>query len=1036
MKPDMKNILRIFCLILISAQFTSCLKQNSTTLRLHYHRYDAEYGSWGLHLWGDAAATPTSWEIPQGFEGQDDFGAYADIQIEPKGSNLCFIIHKSEQTDFSEARCLNADQREIWIREADAVIHAERPSTNNIPRFAWYIDNKTIKVALAGTDEVHPENVSLRSHDGEGSNITSLEKTEKNLFVRVSKPLNFKKNYILKINDSEVYVFFSREILDQDFYYSGPLGPSLLKNGLVLNVWSPPAIGIDAVFYSRANPTSPLMRVPFSRGAKGLWSLHLKKKDIPFALTDLLYELEVNAHGQTKTTLDPYAKSLVAFNPIEGLTAKAALVDVSQTNPPGFERSYRSNRQLLDGEAMGYIGYEIHVRDFSIDPALDIPDELRGTFMGLREVIPSFKDLGITHVQLLPVQSFHTINERDRSFQGPTIEGNKINYNWGYDPQNYFSLTGWYSTNPDDPSLRISEFKSLVQSFQDNGIGVIMDVVYNHLHRAYILEDVAPGCYMRRDETGTISMKSGAGPSVESRSAMVRRLIIDSLTWFRDEFHINGFRFDLMGFMDVETIKQIRKTLGKDTILYGEAWEFTDLPVKEAVTKSNLPTGIALGAFNDTGRDAITGPMSIKGFVQGAFWEGPQVRASIIAGLKDYTEDYDNDGSPDALLSDDAYHRFAGAPINTLNYLTIHDGFTLWDKINLSTEGSPEEKIKLAKLAAAMLFTSQGRLILHGGCEAGRSKPLAPNDPNPQRAHTTPYVTPENGVTFFHENSYKSPDTTNMIDWARSESFTELRDYFKGLIALRKSASAFHYQKSQSVQAGLRFIGEKPPKESPRTPRFRRFEDMDRLAIQFIHGPANSQLYLAGEVHPKGRDKNPVENPFILDFDGTGHARIVFNKEEIASFDFGAWSDPHNLQVKVVNVAGQWEFPEGAYSPVGNNRVRPTSVLDSGNVIIDLAITDHSPGEESNHHNPYIAFTLDNSLEKSHSAYETFVVIHNADIKPLEIEVPGLSTFRERHILADGDAAGISPLRDSLVKIEGRHVLVPAKTATVIGCRR
>ena len=336
-------------------------------------------------------------------------------------------------------------------------------------------------------------------------------------------------------------------------------------------------------------------------------------------------------------------------------------------------------RQALSNMASltDFIGYEAHIRDFSITV------NGGGTYGDFASKLSHIKDLGVTHIQFMPLQNFYTVVEEDRSWQGKDASQNEINYNWGYDPQNYFTPEGHFSEDARDPLLRVNELKDLIGKVHDKNIGAILDVVYNHLYAQDTLEKAAPGSYMRRNTDGGISFKSGAGASLESRNLMTRRLIIDSLLWWKNYYGFDGFRFDLMGFTDIETMREIRKALGEDTVLYGEAWEFTDLPNDQATTKSRIPVDLNISAFNDTSRDSYTGHMEDKGFVQGISYELPKVRAGIVAGYQKFP-------TRGGLVSNDQYHLFAKSPVQALNYLTIHDGFTLWDKINLSWKGTVE----------------------------------------------------------------------------------------------------------------------------------------------------------------------------------------------------------------------------------------------------------------------------------------------------------------------------------------------------------
>lgn len=910
--------------------------------------------------------------------------------------------------------------------------------TSNFSKFVWIVSNNEFKILLSNSSTVNVKDISLIDHFGQKVEIKSIKQNGSELYI--SANLNLEKNYMVCINGKSQYGYFSREVLDRYFYSKEKLGVTYLRNSADVDVefavWSPPATDIVLQIY---DGQQFLLEKPLQRDRAGVWKGKLSKDEIQGReFNGLFYNYKVTCLGQTNIVIDPYGKSMSAFNPAFPNNVKSAIVDLEKTDPFGFKDGKLSNSDILP-TPLHFVGYEVHIRDFTIDPSLAISDQLKGTYLGMaeNEVMNYFTQLGITHVQLQPIQSFYTVNEKDRSFQGDSIPSTNINFNWGYDPHSYFAPEGWYSTNSDDPSARIRELKEMVLSFHQNGLGVIVDVVYNHMYEAATLEQVAPGCYMRRNEDGKISIKTGAGVTVESRTKMVRRLIVDSLEYFQNEFHINGFRFDLMGFMDQETIKEIRKVLGNDVILYGEAWEFTDLPANQAVTKSNLPEGFEIGAFNDSSRDSYAGNMASKGFIQGAFFENAKAKTGIIGGIINYPIDYDGDGKKDVLISSDPYHLFAKNPVNTLNYLTIHDGFTLWDKINLSVDGDREERSRIVKMAFAMLFTSQGRIVLHGGCEMGRSKPLATNDPNPDRAHTSNLVNQENGISYFHENSYKSPDTTNMIDWGRAAEFSDLRNYLKGLISMRKHFSSMRYQKSSSVRRGIRFFGEEGNDLTDElVGPYSTFSELDFLKIEFVRGPVNERLYVVGEVYPEGVSKNPTVGRFFVDFDKAGNGSIKFSKNEIASFDLRAWSDPDNLQIKFVRKAGEWDSPAGFYSTTGNNTISAASVGVEFNAKINLSIMNHVAGKNGSVEvNGYIAYSLDNTLESDNACrYKKLFVIHNAYDFDKVLKVEEISNYSTCHVMLDNNRSGIIPIENSSVEIIDQIVLVPRKSSAIIAC--
>ncbi|MEI8346514.1 MAG: hypothetical protein WCG27_03545, partial [Pseudomonadota bacterium] len=771
------------------------------------------------------------------------------------------------------------------------------------------------------------------------------------------------------------------------------------------------------------------------RASQGIWELTINRSEYPQCdLSKCYYQYEVSAYGQTHVALDPYARSMASFDPL-GIdrVGKASLA------PLPVKKMFLDERPSF-ANSLDFIAAEAHVRDFTIDPSLKWDESLRGTYPGFAKMSDYFRDLGVTHIQFMPLQNFYTVKENDRAFVDQNAPRENINYNWGYDPHNYFSPEGWFSSNAADSALRIKEMREMIQKIHNSGMGVTLDIVYNHLYDKTIMENVAPGGYLRRNDFGEISLGTGAGVTLESRILMARKLIIDSMKWWYEFYGVDGFRFDLMGFLDHQTMLEIRKALGPKAILYGEAWNFTDLPADIATTKNNFPEEADLAVFNDSSRDAYTGNMASRGFVQGNFYEAPNVKAAIIGALADYP-------SPYGEMATDAYKRFARKPSETLNYLAIHDGYTLWDKINLSIHASKEERLKMAKQAFALLLTSQGRAVIHGGDEMGRSKPLAPNDPNPGRAHTSDQVTPENGISYFHENTYKSPDISNQIDWQRGKEFSQLTDYVRGLIKLRRSLPGLRFEEKISINRGLKFLGipeNKMLKTVGEYAGYSSFTDpkLKKLTIEFINAPGEVRgktLSVAGEIHAKGTDKNPLDNPYKVEIDGDGRGQIKFSREQINSFDLSGWADNQQLQIKLVKKAGAWEVPEGAYSPTGNNTIAPGGILLGDRAVIDLAIIDHTASNIPRLPTHFIAYEIDNTLESAmppnwkKTPYQKIIILHNASDKDFSLPIEALGEGLSWAVLVDGEKAGITPIKNSKVQVDNTKVMVPGRTSMVLG---
>ncbi len=957
--------------------------------------------------------------------------------------------------------------------------------SGNGPLFksAFIITNEMIEFRINEPNIFKPSEISVWEYDYNRKDTTS----DRFLFVNPQTPyfeykndtiiyihfpiLDFSKNYVIAVGNEFMNVYLDPSIggiLDSTFNASevNDFGVRLKGKNAQFTLWSPPASRVELILFDEKQTelkTKQLLLM--SKDSTGVWRFELKPEMLinPRPLEGLYYQYRVFAYGKSSIALDPYAFSMAAFNPNgNDNIGKAAIIDMKSAKARGLKKKVDfSNSDVMSNEN-DLIAYEAHVRDYTIQPSA-VKSEISGTFSGFCEKIHHLAELGITHVQFMPVMNFYTVNEFDRSYKG--TDAPESNYNWGYDSHSFFSLEGWFSTNPEDPYARISEFKDLVNSLHSKKIGVILDVVYNHVYSVETFENVAPGCYFRLDSELNISKHTGAGPSVETRRNMVRKLILESLKFYVKEFKVDGFRFDLMGFMDQEIMKLIRQEVGKtynskdvnELILQGEAWVFSDLDtstetkgINAATTKINhVSENLNIGFFNDTSRDSYTGRLEQRGFVQGEVNEMDRVAAGVIGGIKGYklgaisfnTDRFNN-----------SYNLFAEYPNTCLNYLSIHDGLTLWDKINASwSDSSGIIRARLMKQANVLLFTSQGKIILHGGDEMLRTKPLSTIDKEKNRAINTVYTDIEEGVQYFHENSYCSNDYTNMFRWDRlNNQFApiarSMKAYYQGLISIRRAFPGLRMKEGKNIQKGVRFIADYEDKSSlPFI--YTDFSDpkLSELNIKFINGPKSITMYLAGEVHRVKLDGNPVENPFEVTFDSNGNGKIRFTKEQINQFDLGKWSDKRALHVKLVKYPGSWLSIDESYTSSGNNAIRPEYINENMEVIIDLSVKDYSLGPQTQQFRPVLAYIIDNTLEKDSKMkftnVEKILVIHNVSNENQEVVVTDITDETKWKVICDANQAGLNPLKydgknvgngytDVLIK--NGKVIIPGHTSTII----
>ena len=529
-------------------------------------------------------------------------------------------------------------------------------------------------------------------------------------------------------------------------YYTGPLGPDYTPGGTCLRLWAPTAEAVTVTLYHKGDGGAVLGTESLVRGAQGVWSVWL-----PGEQHGRYYTFAVTVDGITRETGDPYARA-AGVNGVRSM-----IVDLARTAPSGWERDVRPTIPPAQRAV-----WEVSVRDFSQDTASGVRPAWRGKYMAFTQqgttlhgdgIHPTclnyLKRLGVKYVQLMPIFDFGSVDEAK-----PLLR----QYNWGYDPTNFNVPEGSYSTDPTRGEVRIRECREMIAALHAAGIGVVMDVVYNHTYRTENpLNSTVPYYFFRQNPDGSFSNGSGCGNEFASERPMARRYLIDSILYWAKEYHIDGFRFDLMGLYDAESINAVRAALdalpgGRDILLYGEPWQggASQLHRYEA-NKANLAMlNERVGIFCDDTRDAIKGgcfDAREPGYVEGkpgSFWD---IGAAVAAWCR-------SDRLP------------PHAPSQIVSYVSAHDNFTLWDKLLCVRYEKPEftarDTVALAqnRLAAGIYLTSFGLPFMQAGEEFARTK---------------------KGVG----NSYRSSPALNRLDWNRAEQYHALVDYYRGLLALR-----------------------------------------------------------------------------------------------------------------------------------------------------------------------------------------------------------------------------------------------------------
>lgn len=561
--------------------------------------------------------------------------------------------------------------------------------------------------------------------------------------------------------DKEMFLFVRSNDFDNYFSYDGELGALYEKEGTLLRVWTPTAKSVEVWIYADDSFKGPSTKIEMVQKPKGIFEAYL-----PGDQHGTIYVYKILfLNNRESISVDPYARATT----VNGM--KSVIADLNRTNPDGW-----GERLPAFGLPEEAIIYELHIRDFSISETSGIVN--KGKFLGLTEKntqnasgrktgLDYLIDLGITHIQILPMFDYATVDEANLT---------EPQYNWGYDPLNYNVPEGSYSTDPFDPFNRIFELKQMIRTLHDNGLRVIMDVVYNHVYdpKDQALERTVPGYFYRYNADGSLANGTGVGNDTASERHMMRKYIIDSVKYWAKEYHLDGFRFDLMGIHDSVTMNAIREALDKidpSIIIIGEGWEMsTPLPEDLKASQKNAQAMPRIAHFNDSIRIAVKG----SDF-------GDEKDRGFISG-KNYLEDLLLRNIKGAMhLSS---HSSYVDPEQVIQYVEAHDNLTLYDKLLRSNPDDSEEvRIKRHTLATSIVLLSQGVPFIHGGQEFLRTKA---------------------GVA----NSYQSPDEINQFEWERVTTFQESVAYVKGLIALRKSEYLFRLHTIEEIEAHFTILSE------------------------------------------------------------------------------------------------------------------------------------------------------------------------------------------------------------------------------------
>lgn len=558
---------------------------------------------------------------------------------------------------------------------------------------------------------------------------------------------------------------------DFPIYEQVDLGATYQATQSTFKLWSPQAEAVILRLYEHDLGTSNIQKKSLQKKDKGIWEITIDED-----LKDLFYTFQIQYKGKwLQECADPYSIACGRNG------QRSQIIEWKASNPIGWENYQRPH--LADPNDI--IIYEMHIRDFSIAQNSGI--QQKGLFLGLTETntqtpkgistgLQHLKEMGITHVHLLPSYDFNSVDE--------SLSPNERGYNWGYDPHLYNVPEGSYSTNPSDGYSRILEFKQAIQSLHQAGIRVIMDVVYNHTGATEksIFNQLVPNYYYRQKGDGSFSDASACGNETASERPMMRQFMLHSIRHWIENYHIDGFRFDLMGIHDIETMNAISKmvqSIDPSIFLYGEGWAGGDSPLPEHLraVKQNTSQLQNIAVFSDEIRDGIKGHVfspTAKGFISGQNDLEETIKFGVVAATQHPQLDYSKVNYTNRPWSPQA--------AQCIGYASCHDNHTLWDRLALSRpDASESDRIKMHELALAIVLTSQAVPFLHAGSEFCRTK---------------------QGV----ENSYKSPDNINQLDWGRKEQFAATTRYVQALIALRKKHPAFRMRTKEIISENLHFL--------------------------------------------------------------------------------------------------------------------------------------------------------------------------------------------------------------------------------------
>jgi 1,4-alpha-glucan branching enzyme len=790
------------------------LANDTLTITVHYNRLAADYDNWNLWIWKnmDSGTDGAGFEFK--FDGEDSFGktvtfkldgmkAYDNVGIIARLGNWSKKDVGSTWPNGGDRFIKNFDasgKAEIWLVEGDKEIYTKEPTIGAVkPQINAAIlnDFKAVTLTLNGQYTLKgtaTEDFSLAASNGTAATITSVTlpagKTASNFVtLNLSANVDVSMAYTVthptygKASVTVGAIMDSKAFADAYTYTGNDLGNTYSPAKTDFRVWAPTATSVKLVTFATLIARTGT-EIEMTKAEKGTWTASVTGDQ-----HQLAYVYRANVGGTVREAVDPYVRAVT----IEG--DRGVVVDLSKTNPTKWTPGAAS-KPAFSGKPTDAVIYETHVRDLSIDSNSGIPVAHKGKFLAFTDYdttttqvvvnkktkkktvvktknpsgISAIKDLGISHIQFLPIYDYASVVEAKPSF------------NWGYDPKNFNAPEGSYSTKPAEPTNRITELKTMVQSLHDNGIRVIMDVVYNHVWDAgsFSQEQLVPGYFFRTTPTGELANGTGVGNETASERPMVRKFIVDSIKYWASEYNLDGFRFDLMGIHDITTMQQVRAELTKidpTIIILGEGWNMGDiLPSAQKAAQINASSLPGISMFNDQIRDSLKGSVfdsGDRGWATAKYTAIDGVKAGVVGNI--------------------FFDRFVNGnwttldPGQSVNYVEAHDNLSLYDKLKASKRGSTEAQLATYhRLATSVVMLAQGMPFIQAGQEFLRTK---------------------NG----DENSYKSSDAVNSLKWNSRATNIASVNYYNALLAIRKAHPAFRMDTAAAVKATLTFLNVADP---------------------------------------------------------------------------------------------------------------------------------------------------------------------------------------------------------------------------------